>query len=148
MTFQQITDRISSNPKQLFLLDGFGALLSSFLLGVILVEFKNLFGIPVPTLYFLAILPGTFAIYDLYCFTSVKNIGLYLKSLAHINASYCCISLGFAFYHVDTITVLGWIYILLEILIVLVLANLEINIARLISKESKCENEGNSSVIM
>lgn len=135
MAFQQLIDRVSWNPKRLFLIDGSGAILSSFLLGVVLVKLENIFGIPIPTLYFLAFLPGAFAVYDFYCFTRVKeNVGLFLKSIAYINISYCCISLGLAFYHYNQITYFGWTYVLLEIFIVLALANLELKTANLTAK--------------
>lgn len=137
MAFQQLIDSFSWNPKRLFLIDGFGAILSSFLLGVVLVKLENLFGIPIPTRYFLAFLPCTFAVYDFYCFTRVKeNVGLFLKCIAYINISYCCISLGLAFYHYNQITYFGWTYVLLEIVLVLALANLELKTANLSAKIS------------
>lgn len=137
MPFQKIIDRFHWNPKTLFLIDGSGAILSAFLLGVVLVKFESIFGIPVPSLYFLAILPGAFAIYDLSCYTVVKdNIGLFLKAIAYMNIFYGCISFGLALYHVNKLTYLGWTYILLEILIVMVLANLELKIANLILKKT------------
>lgn len=137
MIFQQLIEKISLNPKKLFLIDAFGALLSSFLLGVVLVRFENIFGIPVPVLYFLAILPLAFAVYDFYCFTRVKeNIGLFLKSIAYINIYYCFISLGLAFYHFKRITYLGWTYILIEVFIVIALANIEFRTANVSLKKN------------
>ena len=132
MTFQQLADRFSLHPKRLFLLDGFGAIISAFLLGVVLVKLESIFGVPIRLLYFLAFLPIAFAIYDLYCFISVKeNIGLFLQSIAYINIIYCCISLGLAFYHYKKITYLGWTYMLLEVFVVIALANLEFRTAKL-----------------
>ena len=61
----------SDNPKKLFLLDGLGAILSAILLGVVLVNQQALFGIPKPTLYFLASLPCLFAVYDFYCYLMI-----------------------------------------------------------------------------
>lgn len=135
MKFQHLVDKISLNPKKLFLIDAFGALLSAFLLGVVLVRFKNIFGIPVPVLYFLALLPLTFAVYDFYCYFKVKqNIGLFLKGIAYINISYCCISMGLAFYHYNKITFLGWSYILIEVFILITLANFELSTAKILKK--------------
>ncbi len=54
----------SDNPKKLFLLDGLGAILSAILLGVVLVNQQVLFGIPKPTLYFLAPAPCRLATDD------------------------------------------------------------------------------------
>ena len=39
-----ILDKLSSSPKKIFLLDGLGAALSAFFLGVILVRFETFFG--------------------------------------------------------------------------------------------------------
>ena len=112
--------------KLLFLVDGAGALLSAFLLGIVLVIFQPLFGIPVSTLYFLAALPCVFAAYDFYCYFGVKNgLGQSLKLIAIANLLYCCLSLGFAFYHSEFLTVLGWSYIVVEVLIVATLALVE-----------------------
>lgn len=136
MIFQQLIDKVSRKPKNLFLIDGLGAIISAFLLGVVLVKLESIFGIPVPTLYFLAILPGIFAVYDFYCFFRVKeNIGLFLKSIAYINISYCFISLGLVIYHYKKITYLGWTYVLLEILVVMALANFQLRTANLTLKK-------------
>ena len=131
MAFKQLTNRIYSNPKKLFFIDALGAMLSAFLLGVVLVRFENIFGIPSTTLYFLATLPCVFAAYDFYCYLKIRNnIGKFLKGIAYANILYCFLSVGFAFYHYGVITQLGWSYILIEILIILILANLEIKVAK------------------
>jgi putative flippase GtrA len=130
-------EKMMSSPKNLFLIDGLGAILSAFLLGVILVKFERIFGIPSTTLYFLATLPIFFAIYDLYCYRRKNDkLDLFLKVIAIINLLYCCLSIGFAFYHFGTITRFGWSYLLIEILFLVVLAVVEFKVAkRLISKE-------------
>ena len=118
------------NPQKLFLIDGLGALLSAFLLGVILVKFENIFGMPRKTLYFLAFLPCVFAIYDLYSYLQTrKNQGLFLKIIATANLAYCFISIGAAFHHRQQLTSLGWIYFLFEILIIIVLVIIELKVA-------------------
>ncbi|MDC8003938.1 hypothetical protein POV27_07730 [Aureisphaera galaxeae] len=119
-----------SNPKKLFIIDGAGALLSAFLLGVVLVRFQNIFGIPASTLYILAAIPCFFAVYDLYAyFTKKENAKTFLKGIALMNLLYCCLSIGFAFYHLSEITLLGWLYILVEVAIVTILATIEFKVA-------------------
>ena len=113
--------------KKLFLLDGFGALLSAILLGVFLVKLEKYFGIPKSSLYFLAVLPCLFAIYDFYCYFKIeKNLEQFLKRIAIVNLFYCCLSIGFAFYHYQKITHLGWAYIIIEIIIVVMIAIIEL----------------------
>lgn len=117
-------------PKQLFLIDAVGALLSAFLLGIVLVKLESFFGIPRSALYLLAAIPCFFALYDLLCYILArqKTAGL-LRGIAYANILYCCLSIGLAFYHVASITIFGWLYILGEILIVVFLARLELKTA-------------------
>ncbi|MEQ9405678.1 MAG: hypothetical protein RIM99_18960 [Cyclobacteriaceae bacterium] len=120
-----------SNPKKLFIIDGLGAILSAFLLGVVLVKYESVFGIPSQTLYLLATMPVFFAIYDLYSYIrGNEHADRHLRIIAIVNLLYCCLSIGFAFYHFDTITILGWSYILAEIVIVVVLAIVELKTAK------------------
>lgn len=116
--------------KNLFLLDGIGALVSAFSLGVILVWLEKYFGIPKSTLYFLALLPCLFAIYDFYCYFKIKEqLWKFLKYIAIVNLLYCALSLGLAFHHKEVITYLGWGYIIIEIVIVVGLALYELKVA-------------------
>ena len=127
---KQFIGKIELEPKRIFLIDGLGAILSAILLGVVLVRLERIFGIPSSTLYFLAIPPIFFAIYDFLSYRrDTINIGLFLKGIAIMNLLYCCLSIGFAFYHKNTITILGWTYILVEVSIVITLAIIELRIA-------------------
>ena len=126
----QVIEWGSNNPKKLFQLDGFGALLSSFLLGIVLVKFEPIFGIPKATLYLLASLPLLFVVYDVYCYYKVEhNLGPFLKGIAITNLLYCCTSIGLTTYHRANITPYGWGYILVEVLIVPGLSFIELKIA-------------------
>lgn len=117
--------------KKLFLVDGVGAIISAILLGIVLVQLERYFGIPKTTLYILAALPCLFAMYDFYCYFSIEQqLGKYLKGIAIVNLLYCCLSIGFAAYHYQEITYLGWIYIIGEIIIVVALAIFELRVAR------------------
>ncbi len=122
--------KLDLNSKKLFIIDGIGALVSAFMLGVVLVAFQIYIGIPKPTLYLLAALPCLFAIYDFYCYNSItKNITLYLKGIAYANISYCFLSLGLVLFHFKNVTFIGWTYIIVEIIVVLGIATLELNVA-------------------
>jgi hypothetical protein len=95
-----------------------------------LVKFENIFGIPPSTLYLLATIPIFFAIYDFICYRKDKiKTGRFLKGIAIMNLLYCCLSIGFALYHKNSITGLGWTYILVEVSIVIILATIELRIA-------------------
>lgn len=125
-----MTVKINLNPKTLFLVDGLGAILSSFLLGIVLVKMEGVFGIPKTSLYLLAVIPCAFAIYDLCCYRIKEiNIPRYLKGIAYMNLLYCFLSLVLAFYHFEKIKKFGWLYIALEILIIIALAIYELKVS-------------------
>ncbi|MGD1847303.1 MAG: hypothetical protein ACFB10_18080 [Salibacteraceae bacterium] len=131
MTIERIIEWGNINPKKLFRIDGLGAVLSAILLGIVLVKLEYLFGIPKPTLYFLASLPCLFAVYDFYCYFKIdNNLGIFLKRIAVINLIYCCLSIGLAIYHREDIKILGWVYILMEVAIVSGLSIIELKVAK------------------
>ncbi|MEZ4830331.1 MAG: hypothetical protein R3C61_29200 [Bacteroidia bacterium] len=126
MWIKSIEKTLNAHPEILFIVDGVGAMMSAFLLGVVLVRWEQVFGIPVATLYLLASLPVLFAVYDFYCYrTQKERPAVFLRAIAIANLLYCVLSLGLAIYHSQTITLWGWAYILSEILIVLILAKVE-----------------------
>ncbi len=125
------------SPKQLFIIDGAGALLSAFLLGIVLVRFESFFGIPEEVLFVLAIIPLFFAAFDLLCFLlASKKPSTFLKIIALANLSYCLLSLGLAWMHQGSLTVWGWVYLLLEVLIVASLAVFELKATKRLSANS------------
>ena len=118
------------NPKKIFLMDALGAAVSAILLGVVLVKLERVFGIPESTLYFLAAFPILFILYDLFCLTKNKNdLGPFLKLIAVVNITYCCLSIGMTIYHLNTITFFGYLYILIEVIITFTLAVFEYKVA-------------------
>jgi len=114
------------NPQRLFLIDGLGALLSAFLLGLILPSFQTSFGMPLSTLYWLAFFPSLFVLYDLGCyFQRTKYQGKLLLIIASANFGYCILSMVLLGYHYSGLTVLGWGYFVGELIIVISLALVE-----------------------
>lgn len=122
---------LGKTPRSLFLIDGVGALISAFLLGVVLVRFESVFGMPVQALYILAAFPVGFALYDAICYWGVKrNLSLFLKGIALINIGYCGLSVAFLSQHHESLTVLGWLYFVGELLIVIFLSGVEWTLAK------------------
>lgn len=118
--------RLQNNPRSLFVIDGVGALISAFLLGVVLVQFESAIGMPVKALYILAALPVGFALYDAICYWRLKqNFGPFIKGIALINIGYCGLSVAFLSQHHESLTALGWVYFVGELLIVLFLSGVE-----------------------
>jgi hypothetical protein len=98
----------AKDPKQLFLVDALGAALSAVLLGVVLVNYEPIFGIPSDSLSLLAAVPYFIAVYDVVCYFALTiNYTPYLKIIAVANAAYCVLSLTVA-YH-DRYTSIPWV---------------------------------------
>ena len=117
-------------PEKLFLIDGLGAIVSAFLLGVILTKFESVFGMPRRVLYFLALIPCIFAVYDFgVIFRNPASWGPALKVIAIANLIYCGVSVGFVIHHYQKLTALGLIYFIVEVLIVIILSGIELKTA-------------------
>ena len=131
MPLKPLLTKAEQTPKKLFIIDGLGAILSAFMLGIMLVQYEVLFGMPSSALYILATIPLFFAAYDCYFYRKKnRNIGLDLKRIAGLNVVYCCVSIGCSLYHSKSIKSLGWAYLFFEITIVLVLAMIEYRVGR------------------
>lgn len=124
--------RMTLNPKLIFLIDGLGALLSTFLLGFVLIELQNLFGMPAEVLHFLATIASIFALYSFICaFCINKNWRFFLKIIAIFNLSYCILTFFLVYANQIFLTNLGVIYFSIEIIIITILALFEIKLASL-----------------
>jgi hypothetical protein len=121
--------RLTSHP--LLLIDGLGALLSAFLLGVVLVQLEHLVGMPIRACYLLAIWPVLFALFDGWAyFFAPSPHSRYLRIIAYLNFGYCGFSASMIVRHAEQLTHWGWLYFGLEIAIVLSLATVELWVAR------------------
>ena len=128
--FSPLHKTIQNKPKILFLIDGIGALISTLLLGIVLVQFQEYIGIPTVTLYILASLPLIFIGFDCYNYLKTNISFKSLKAIAYINLLYCIVSVIFACTHINTITYLGWLYLITEITILIILALLQLKTAK------------------
>jgi len=116
---KSIFDPFTSNPKRLFLIDGSGAFLTAFLLGVVLTRFEGDFGMPRKILYALSMLACFYAVYSMACYFWVgKNWRLFLKAIAIANLIYCCLTLGLIISFYQSLTMLGFIYFTGELLVI------------------------------
>lgn len=121
---------MTSSVKKIFLIDAIGALISAFFLGIILVRFNSLIGIPIKTLHILAILPCFFAVYSFCCYFFLKdNWRPFLRGIAFANLIYCFITTGLLFLDFQSLTGLGVFYFIVEVIVLLVLIRFEFNLA-------------------
>ncbi len=115
----------------MFLLDGLGALLTAVLL---LCVFRNFLKVPDKQMRFvcpLAILAFMFSVYSLSCYLlKIPNWKPFLRIIAAANVVYCFLSGLFLVAFWNNLTLLGRIYLVIEIWIVLALAAIEFRYAR------------------
>lgn len=115
----------SLSISKLFLIDGIGALVSAFFLGIVLVKLETLIGMPVNTLYLLASLALLFAGYSLSCYFSKSSNQLLLRIISVINCCYCILTLSLVIVHFQGLTLLGIAYFALEMLVIISLVRIE-----------------------
>lgn len=124
---QNILQKLSPSPRNVFLLDGIGALISALFLVVLLAPFENIFGMPRKVVYALSIPVFGFAVYSLSCyFFDVKQWQPYLKLIALANFLYCCVTFGLVIQEYRSLTMLGVAYFLGEIVIVFAVIGVEL----------------------
>ena len=120
-------NKLISSKKQLFIIDGLGALLTAFCLVAVLAPFEGTFGMPKRILYFLAVPACIFFLYSLCCYFFVtKNSGLYLKAIAIANLLYCLSTVVLVFIKYESLTKYGLAYFLLEVLVIILLVSVEL----------------------
>lgn len=123
--------RISTNHKNIFLLDAFGALLTAFLLFFVLRTFSTFFGLSKTTLEYLSLLAVIFSIYSFSCFFLLNNNWKsYLKIICIANMLYCLLTFEIILYYYQNISVFGIAYFFGEILVIAGLVFLEIRIIK------------------
>ena len=133
--FENLVQKSINQPRSLFILDGLGAVLSAVLLGLVLVSYEHIFGMPAKILYILAFWPCLFALFD---FASAIKTGInysaQLKIIAMANLSYCLLSVVTLIFHIHTITIWGICYFVSELAIVILLVTFEFEAAERIEK--------------
>jgi hypothetical protein len=121
--------KLIKKPKNIFLLDGFGALLTTLLIFFVLRTFNGYLGLSKNNLEFLSIIALIFSIYSVSCYFLVSNNWkLFLKIICTANILYCVLTFGIVLYYYQSISVLGIAYFLSEIMVICGIAFLEIRI--------------------
>jgi hypothetical protein len=139
--FNQWIDNISKNPKFLFLIDGLGALLSAFLYYIVLSNLIAVFGIPKHALNLFCFLALGYAVFSLSTyFRNVDNWRPYMKIIALANLFHCVLTVIFLIYYNESITGIGLLYFVVEIIIVATLAVYELKTASTDKVQSNIHN--------
>jgi hypothetical protein len=121
-------DKLTSQPKSLFLIDSLGAFLTAFLLGVILTSYEVYFGMPARVLYPLSALACVFGLYSMGCYFWVRSHWRpFLKAIALANLAYCLLTTGLVFLFYQSLTILGILYFSGELIVISVLIYIELS---------------------
>lgn len=118
------------SSRNIFLLDGLGAMFSALLIGVVLRYFNEYIGMPKEVLFPFAAVACIFAVYSLAChFNPPTKWQSYLIFITIANTIYCLVSVGFVIYHFENLTTLGRAYFFLEIIVIGLLVLTEFRLA-------------------
>jgi len=118
-------------PKNIFLIDAFGAILTAFLLFFVLKTFNTFLGLSKTTLEYLSLLAVIFSVYSFSCFfLIINNWKSYLKIICIANVFYCLLTIGIIIYYYQSISVFGIAYFFGEIVVIAGLVFLEIRTIR------------------
>lgn len=119
-------NKLISNPKRVFLLDGMGAVLTCVLLSFVLSPFNHFIGLPNQIFLLLSLIALIFAGYSLTCFAFFRNrTSKLLLPIIVANSLYCVLTFALLLYYHETITFLGISYFIGEIIILGLLICLE-----------------------
>ncbi|WP_139793763.1 hypothetical protein [Reichenbachiella faecimaris] len=108
----------SPNPRNIFFIDGIGALVSAISLGLVLTSFQHLIGMPIHILYYLSYAACVFSVYSFVCYHLLpRNWRLLLKVIATANSIYGCGTVLLLFYFYNQLLFWGKAYFILELMI-------------------------------
>lgn len=117
------------SAKNIFLIDGIGALITAILLSQLLTRFESFFGMPTQTLWILAIISVLISTYSMTCQFLLKSpFNALFKVIITANIAYCLLTSILIFSNLKSITLFGIAYFLGEIVIILFLAKKEYDI--------------------
>lgn len=119
------------SPKQMFLIDGIGAVLTALCLGVVLPLFHEHIGLPKEVLIAMGGAGVFYGIYSFSCFFFIRSRYVAsLKLLILANLLYCVASAAVVTFYVEQMTLLGLGYFALEVLVILGVVFLEMNVLK------------------
>ena len=136
MNTKSIVENLKANPKIIFLIDGIGALVTSFSLFGIAFFMQDYFGMPKRVLYILGCVVAFYAIYSLSCYfllfdkfgKSKKNWQSFLKIIIAANSLYCVVMAFLLIQFNQSLSVLGFSYFIFEVIVIIALVTFEIKV--------------------
>ncbi|MFD1602269.1 hypothetical protein ACFSJW_18520 [Flavobacterium artemisiae] len=128
---KESSQKFIAKPKNIFLLDSFGALLTTIMLYFILRRFNAFFGLSKDIFEHLSSIAFTFFIYSISCYFFVQQKWkAFLKIICTANILYCTLIFCIIIYNYESISTLGIVYFLGEIAVIAGIVFLEIKTIR------------------
>lgn len=122
-------DYFSRKPRILFLVDGLGAVLTTFSLFFVLRPYYDYFGMPTNILTYLSVIGLVYYAYSISCFFLIKNDWTpYLRIIGISNFLYCILTMSLLYSYYPSLTQLALTYFLAEILIIVTLVYIELSV--------------------
>lgn len=116
--------------KTFFLIDAIGALTSCLLIGLVLVNLDDYFGMPDQILYVLSITAGLFFFNSIRGYAKIpKNWRFDLRVIAIANIIYAMATLVLLALHKQSITFFDYAYFFSEILVITILSYFELKVS-------------------
>ncbi len=116
----QMLQKLINNPKSVFLFDAMGALLTSTLIGGLLVTYQSYIGLSFTWLYILASIAAVFTIYSSSCAVLIqKKWRPFLKVIITANALYACLTTALIIMYSQEMKGLGIAYFIGEIFVLI-----------------------------
>lgn len=104
-TLNKLISYFTQKTKTLFLVDGIGALMTTFYLFFVLRPFNAYFGMPVSVLTYQSLIGLVFSVYSLTCFFFLpRNPAPFLKLIRSGNLLYCAVTSVMVFYYFGSLT--------------------------------------------
>ena len=131
----KLINHLIEKPKTLFLIDSLGAILTVFILFVIMRQLNEYIGMPIIVLTYLSFIAIFFCIYSTACFLFLKERWTpFIRLIGIANLLYCALTIGLLIRYYSLLTIIGIIYFLIEIVIICGLSYVELNVATEIKK--------------
>ncbi len=119
-------DKLKGNPKQIFLIDAVGAILTTVMLLGVLVPLEQYFGMPVRILHILSGIAFCIFTFSTYCYFFIKsNRKSFLGIIIACNILYSLATIVLIYKFSEKLTELGVIYFVLELIVLGILVTIE-----------------------
>ncbi|MFY7899977.1 MAG: hypothetical protein ACOVNY_07315 [Chitinophagaceae bacterium] len=126
----KLITHFNTKPKNLFLFDAVGALLSTSSILIVHMFFAAYLGISKTTLLYLAVAIAPLFLYSTICYlfiTSITKMHVYIIGIA--NLMYCIVTALLVLFFLQTINIIGIAYFLVEIMIIFLVVYIEFRTA-------------------